>query len=71
MCGAKIPHPLLLELERVEADADAVQAAGIGYATRQCQELLASGADGIHFYTLNKSKATVQICKALGAPHAG
>jgi len=71
MCGAKIPHPLLLELERVEADADAVQAAGIGYATRQCQELLARGADGIHFYTLNKSKATVQICKALGAPHAG
>jgi methylenetetrahydrofolate reductase (NADH) len=71
MCGAKIPHPLLLELERVEADPEAVQAAGIAYATRQCQELLGQEAEGIHFYTLNKSKATVQICKALGTPHAG
>jgi len=69
--GAKIPHPLLLELERLEADAEAVQAAGIAHATRQCQDLLAREADGIHFYTLNKSKATVQICRALGAAHAG
>lgn len=70
MCGAKIPHPLLLRLEALEADADAVHAAGVEYATRQCRDLLANGADGIHFYTLNKSKATVEICKALDVKHA-
>lgn len=70
MCGAKIPHPLLLRLEALESDAEAVHAAGVEYATRQCRDLLANGADGIHFYTLNKSKATVEICKALDVKHA-
>ena len=70
MCGAKIPHPLLLKLETLENDPEAVHAAGVEYATRQCQDLLFHGVDGIHFYTLNKSKATVQICKALGPKHA-
>jgi len=70
MCGAKIPHPLLLKLESLEHDAEAVAQAGIEYATRQCQDLLFHGVDGIHFYTLNKSKATVQICKALNVEHA-
>jgi methylenetetrahydrofolate reductase (NADPH) len=70
MCGAKIPHPLLLKLEALEADAEAVHAAGVDYAIQQCKDLLDSGVDGIHFYTLNKSKATVQICKALNIQHA-
>jgi methylenetetrahydrofolate reductase (NADPH) len=70
MCGAKIPHPLLLKLESLESDAEAVYAAGVDYATRQCQNLLSNGVDGLHFYTLNKSKATVQICKALNVDHA-
>ncbi|HMB95267.1 MAG TPA: methylenetetrahydrofolate reductase [NAD(P)H] [Tepidisphaeraceae bacterium] len=69
MCGAKIPHPLLLKLESIEADPDAVAAAGTEYAARQCQDLLFHGTEGIHFYTLNKSKATVQICKALNVDH--
>jgi methylenetetrahydrofolate reductase (NADPH) len=63
MCGAKIPHPLLVKLEKLESDPDAVYAAGVEYATRQCQDLLFHGVDGIHFYTLNKSKATVRICR--------
>jgi methylenetetrahydrofolate reductase (NADPH) len=70
MCGAKIPHALLLKLESVEQDADAVHATGIAHAIEQCRDLLAHGADGLHFYTLNKSKATVDIVKALGATHA-
>jgi methylenetetrahydrofolate reductase (NADPH) len=70
MCGAKIPHPLLLKLESLEADAESVYAAGVEYATHQCEDLIASGVDGIHFYTLNKSKATAQICRAMNAPHA-
>ena len=65
MCGAKIPHPLLTRLESLEHDGEAVYAAGVDYAVKQCQDLLAQGVDGLHFYTLNKSKATVQICKAL------
>jgi methylenetetrahydrofolate reductase (NADPH) len=70
MCGAKIPQPLLVRLESLEQDAEAVHAAGVEYATRQCQDLLDNAADGLHFYTLNKSKATVQICKALNSRHA-
>ncbi len=71
MCGAKIPQPLLLKLESIEADADAVHQAGIDYAAEQCRDLIAHGVDGLHFYTLNKSKSTVQICKSLPTPHAG
>jgi methylenetetrahydrofolate reductase (NADPH) len=70
MCGAKIPQRLLVKLESLEADPEAVYAAGVEYATRQCQDLLFNGVDGLHFYTLNKSKATVQICKNLGVAAA-
>jgi methylenetetrahydrofolate reductase (NADPH) len=70
MCGAKIPHPLLLKLESLETNPDAVAAAGVEYAVHQCRDLLAHGVAGLHFYTLNKSKATVQIVQSLGARHA-
>ena len=70
MCGAKIPHPLLLKLESLEGDADAVHNAGVQYAIEQCQDLLKHQVDGLHFYTLNKSKATVQIVQALNVQHA-
>jgi len=70
MCGAKIPQSLLVKLEALEKDPEAVYSAGVDYAIRQCQELLDNGVDGLHFYTLNKSKATVQICKTLDYPHA-
>lgn len=70
MCGAKIPHALLTRLEGLEANPEAVYAAGIEYAVKQCEDLLANGVEGIHFYTLNKSKATVEICRALDIPHA-
>jgi methylenetetrahydrofolate reductase (NADPH) len=70
MCGAKIPHPLLLKLESLEANPEAVSSAGIDYATEQCRDLLANGVAGLHFYTLNKSKATVRIVKSLDAQHA-
>jgi methylenetetrahydrofolate reductase (NADPH) len=70
MCGAKIPHPLLQKLESLESDAEAVHNAGVEYAAQQCQDLLKNNTDGLHFYTLNKSKATVQIVKALNVKHA-
>lgn len=65
LCGAKIPHSLLLRLESLESDPASVHAAGVEYAIRQCEDLLANGAEGVHFYTLNKSKATVLISQAL------
>ena len=65
MCGAKIPQPLLLKLESLESDAEAVHTAGVSHATDQCRDLIASDVAGVHFYTLNKSKATVEICKAI------
>jgi methylenetetrahydrofolate reductase (NADPH) len=70
MCGAKIPQSLLVKLEGLEADPEAVYAAGVEYAIGQCKELIAKGVDGIHFYTLNRSNATVEICKALNVSHA-
>jgi methylenetetrahydrofolate reductase (NADPH) len=65
LCGAKIPHPLLLQLESLESDPLAVHAAGVEYAIQQCQELQANGVEGLHFYTLNRSKATALIGQAL------
>ena len=70
MCGAKIPHPLLLKLESLEHDPEAVYAAGVDYATNQCRDLLDNQTDGLHFYTLNKSKATVEVCQQLSVKHA-
>src|SRR5438552_1645671 len=70
MCGAKIPHPLLMRIEEVESDAEAVYKIGVEYAIGQCRDLLKNQADGLHFYTLNKSKATVEIVKALDVKHA-
>ena len=61
MCGAKIPHPLLTKLEGLEKDPKAVERAGIEYATNQCRDLLFHGVDGLHFYTLNKHPATIEI----------
>ena len=65
MCGATIPAPLLEQLELRAEDPDAVLQLGVSYATLQCAELLARGAPGIHFYTLNRSPATRAILSAL------
>ena len=65
MCGASIPAQLLSELHAREGDDDAVMDLGVSYATLQCAELLAGGAPGIHFYTLNRSPATRAILSAL------
>ncbi len=69
LCGAKIPQPLLVQLESLESDPLAVHAAGVEYAIRQCEDLLANGVDGLHFYTLNRSKATVLIAQELHLKH--
>ena len=65
MCGAKIPDPLLRELELRGDQPGSVSDLGVAYATLQCADLLANGAPGIHFYTLNRSPATRAILTAL------
>jgi methylenetetrahydrofolate reductase (NADPH) len=65
MCGSAIPEELRRELHAREDDAEAVRDFGVAYATLQCSELLAAGAPGIHFYTLNRSPATRAILSAL------
>jgi methylenetetrahydrofolate reductase (NADPH) len=65
LCGATIPERLLAELRGREDDEAAVRDFGVAYATLQCAELLAGGAPGIHFYTLNRSPATRAILSAL------
>jgi len=66
MCGARIPAPLAAKLDALGEDDAAVAEFGTEYATRQCEDLLKAGVPGIHFYTLNKSLATVRILKNLG-----
>jgi methylenetetrahydrofolate reductase (NADPH) len=69
MCGASIPDELTTQLDGRADDPDAVAELGVAYATLQCSDLLARGAPGIHFYTLNRSPATRAILAALRAAH--
>lgn len=66
MSGASIPSDLRSELQAA-GDETAVRQIGIRHAVEQCRELLAHGAPGIHFYTLNQSPATRTILETLRA----
>jgi len=65
MCGASIPSDLFARLEENQEDSLAIGKIGVEHATRQCEELLKMGVPGIHFYTLNRSKATLSILENL------
>jgi methylenetetrahydrofolate reductase (NADPH) len=67
LCKSEIPEPFERQLEAREDDPHALQDLGVAYATLQCVDLLARGAPGIHFYTLNRSPATRAILAALRA----
>jgi methylenetetrahydrofolate reductase (NADPH) len=69
MCGATIPEELERQLSGRADDPEAVAELGVAFATLQCSDLLARGAPGIHFYTLNRSPATRAILAALRAAH--
>ena len=64
--GTCFPARLLKALKRAGSNPDAIQEVGIQYASSQCAELLDSDVDGIHFYTLNQSRATREIYRNLG-----
>jgi len=65
MCGAHIPDTLLQRIDPVQDNGDEVERCGVEHATAQCLNLLEQGAPGIHFYTLNRSKATWSIFQHL------
>ena len=61
MCGATIPGELIQKLQAVADKPEEIEKIGIDYAIQQCEDLLKNGVKGLHFYTLNKSKATIEI----------
>jgi methylenetetrahydrofolate reductase (NADPH) len=67
LSGAEIPREVLDQIEPIQDDKDAVRAKGIELATQLCRDLLEGGAPGLHFITLNRSKATREIFEALRA----
>jgi len=66
LCGARIPAELERALDLAGDDEERTQQIGVEWATAQCRELLARGAPGLHFYTLNRSPATRKIHASLG-----
>ena len=68
LSGADVPAEVVARVSRFDGDPAAVRAEGITIATELCDELLAGGAPGLHFYTLNRSKATREIFAGLHAP---
>ncbi len=67
MCGATIPEKIVKALEPIQHENAALYTAGVNFAINQCIDLLKRGAPGLHFYTLNKSRATIDIFSSL--PH--
>ena len=66
LCGSRIPQELFRRLKIVEQDPAAVVAVGVQWSVEQARALLAGGAPGVHFYTLNKSSATLAVHASLG-----
>ncbi|MGH9008437.1 MAG: methylenetetrahydrofolate reductase, partial [Acidimicrobiia bacterium] len=66
LSGAEIPVELADRLHRVAHDPAEVRRVGVAAATELCDRLLDAGAPGLHFYTLNRSRATTEILADLG-----
>jgi methylenetetrahydrofolate reductase (NADH) len=65
-CGAEIPRWMRKTMEGFGDDSEAIQAFGLDVVTRLCEKLLAGGAPGLHFYTLNQARLSLEIWKRLG-----
>jgi methylenetetrahydrofolate reductase (NADPH) len=67
LCDASIPPNLDESMRALGGDEQAEALLGVAYAARQCEELLAGGAPGIHFYALNRAPGTRAVLSALRA----
>jgi methylenetetrahydrofolate reductase (NADPH) len=65
MCGAELPRWMRKRLEAYGDDRDSIRAFGQEVVTKLCERLLEQGAPGLHFYTMNQSKAILAICENL------
>ena len=65
-CGAEIPRWLRLKLQSYADDVPSIRSLGLDVVTNLCDRLLAGGAPGLHFYTLNQAGAVSTICQRLG-----
>ena len=64
--GIEIPRWVALKMEGYMDDTASIRAFGLEVVTKLCERLIAGGAPGIHFYTLNQSALTLEICRRLG-----
>ena len=69
--GIEIPRWVALKMEGFLDDAASVRAFGLDVVTRLCERLIAGGAPSIHFYTLNQSGLSLEICRRLGLAPRG
>jgi methylenetetrahydrofolate reductase (NADPH) len=70
LSGYRLPDAVVARLRPVEDDPEAFRRVGIEIASELCRNLLREGAPGLHFFTLNFSKATREIYQALELPNA-
>jgi len=67
MCGAEIPRWIAKRLEAFRDDADAIREFGADVVADLCRKLIAGGAPGLHFYTLNRARATLAVHERLAS----
>ena len=65
-CGAEIPRWIRLRLQSFGDDSASIKAFGLDVVTDLCEQLIAGGAPGLHFYAMNQSGPTLEICNRLG-----
>ncbi|MER2554997.1 MAG: methylenetetrahydrofolate reductase [NAD(P)H] [Thauera sp.] len=65
-CGAEIPRWMRKTFESYGDDTDSIRAFGLDVVTRLCEKLIAEGAPGLHFYSMNVAGPTTEICRRLG-----
>jgi len=66
MCGAEIPRWIRLRLLAYREDIASIRAFGLDVVTNLCERLCAGGVPALHFYTMNQSAPTLEICRRLG-----
>jgi methylenetetrahydrofolate reductase (NADPH) len=66
--GIEIPRWVAMKMEGFMDDAASIRAFGLDVVTKLCERLIAGGAPSIHFYTLNQSALSLEICRRLSRP---
>ena len=67
-CGAEIPRWIRLRLQSFGDDTASIKSFGLDVVTQLCEQLIAGGAPGLHFYTMNQAAASIEICRSLELP---